>query len=87
MVPKRTKKEMHTKMLVGIPFMLIMLWYPVFSTLVLKNSMGGAYNYWIGFFNLLAIQNVFNLFDLIILDWLIFCTISRSIWCLKERKA
>ncbi len=75
-VPQRTKKEIKIKLLIGIPFMLVMLGYPAYSTLVLKNTVGIGYNFWIGFINLIVIQNAFNLFDLFILDWLIFCTIK-----------
>lgn len=75
-VPPRTKSEMRKKLIVGIPFMLIMLGYPLYSTFVLKAGMGSSYNYWIGFLNLMVIQNSFNLFDLIVLDWLVFCTIK-----------
>lgn len=73
-VPKRTKKEMRAKMLVGIPFMLIMFGYPVLSTFMLKSALGSEYTYWIGFMNLLVIQNMFNLFDLVVLDWIVFCS-------------
>lgn len=76
MVRPRTKSEMRTKLVVGIPFMLIMLGYPLYSTYVLKAGMGSSYTYFIGLCNLMVIQNSFNLLDLIILDWLIFCTIK-----------
>lgn len=75
-VPKRTKTEMREKLLVGIPFMLVMVGYPIYSTSILKNHLGGEYSFWIGFLNMLIIQNIFNLFDLFILDWLIFNTIK-----------
>jgi hypothetical protein len=75
-VPVRTKKEMKEKLLVGVPFMVIMVGYPIYSTLMLKIYLGSEYNFWIGFFNLITIQNIFNLFDLLILDWLVFSTIK-----------
>lgn len=75
-VSKRTKKENRMKLLVGIPFILIMFGYPICSTVVFKKSLGSEYNFWYGFINTLAIGNVFNLFDLLILDWLIFCYIN-----------
>lgn len=67
---------MKEKLLVGIPFMVIMVGYPIYSTLIQKSYLGSEYNFWIGFFNLITIQNIFNLFDLLILDWLIFSTIK-----------
>lgn len=58
-VPKRTKAELRAKLLVGIPFMAIMVGYPILSTWILKNEIGNAYNYWIGFFNVFVILNIF----------------------------
>lgn len=39
-VPERTRQEMIMKMIVGIPFLLIMFGYPVYSTIVLKKISG-----------------------------------------------
>lgn len=75
-VPERTKGEMRAKLLVGIPFMLIMFGYPVYSTFMLKANLGSQYTYWIGLINMIVIQNAFNIFDLLILDWLIFVAIK-----------
>lgn len=83
-VPPRTKSEMRRKLIVGVPFILIMLGYPVYSTCVLKAGMASSYNYWIGFLNLIVIQNSFNLFDLIILDWLIFSTMKPKYLILED---
>lgn len=51
-VQSRTKSELRKKFIVGIPFMLIMLGYPVYSTFVLKADLGSSYTYWTGFLNL-----------------------------------
>ncbi len=85
-VPRRTKKEIVMKMIIGIPFILIMFGYPVYSTLVLKKSLGGEYSFWYGFINILALENAFNLFDLLILDWLIFCYINPKFLVLEGTK-
>ena len=41
-VQPRTKNEMRLKLMVGIPFILIMFGYPIYSTFVLKAGMGSS---------------------------------------------
>lgn len=83
MVPQMSKQEKTIKGLIGIPFLLIMFGYPVFSTYALKLSMGSSFTILIAFFNMLIICSIFNLFDLLILDWLIFCFINPKYLTLK----
>lgn len=75
-VPERTKDEMRIKLLVGIPFILIMFGYPVVSTFILKSNMGTSYTFFYGLLNMMVISSCFNLFDLIVLDWLVFSSIK-----------
>ena len=75
-VPPLSQREKMAKRLLGIPFMFVMVGYPIFSSFILRAAMGGAYNLWIGFAHMLVIFNTFNLFDLLVLDWLIFCFIT-----------
>lgn len=82
-VPERTKAEMRAKMLVGIPFILIMFGYPVVSTFILKSTMGANYNFFYGLLNMVVISTFFNLFDLFILDWLVFSSIKPKYLRLK----
>lgn len=85
-VAKRTNKEKIMKIVIGIPFILIMFGYPVYSTYVLKKTLGLEYNFWYGFINTLAIGSAFNLFDLLILDWLIFCYVNPKFLILEGTK-
>lgn len=75
-VPKRTKKEIIEKLSIGIPFILIMFGYPIYSTIVLKETMSTDYTFMAGFLNTFIICSTFNVFDLVVLDWLIFCYIN-----------
>lgn len=83
MVPENTKEEKLVKGLIGIPFLLIMFGYPIYSTYALKISMGPSFTIPIAFFNMFMICSIFNLFDLLILDWLIFCRINPKYLVLK----
>ena len=83
MVPENTKEEKLIKGLIGIPFLIIMFAYPIYSTYALKISMGTSFTILIAFFNMLIISSIFNLFDLLILDWLIFCRINPKYLILK----
>ena len=75
-VPSQSKKEKSLKIIIGIPFLLFMLGYPVYSTVLLKEALTGEYMFLKGFLNTFIISFSFVIFDLVILDWLIFCRIN-----------
>ncbi|MFA7076567.1 MAG: hypothetical protein WC152_07890 [Candidatus Izemoplasmatales bacterium] len=70
-----SKREKKAKIFVGIPFILIMIGYPIISTIILKRT-NSDFSFLKVFLNIFIISTSFNLFDLIILDWLIFSTIK-----------
>jgi len=72
-VPPKTDAEKRLTLLIGIPFLLVMLLAPFFSTLSLKQA--GA-SFGALFANAFGVVFFFNLFDLLVLDWLIFCSIT-----------
>lgn len=72
-VPPKTRAEKRLTLLIGIPFLLVMLLAPLFSTLSLKHA--GA-SFGALFANAFGVVFFFNLFDLLVLDWLIFCSIT-----------
>ena len=59
-----------------IPFLIIMIGVPIFSTAILKSNMGNEFSFWIGFANFAGISSMFNLVDTVIIDWIIFCKIT-----------
>ena len=71
-VPPQSRKEKLIKIIIGIPFLLFMLGYPVYSTMSLKKALVGEYSLFKGFLNTFIISFSFVIFDLLILDWLIF---------------
>ncbi len=75
-VPPKSEKEKRLSLWLGLPFLLILLVYPVYATLAFHSRTGGE----MGFFSLwlyaFGIAFAFNLWDWLVLDWLFFCTIT-----------
>ena len=78
MVPPKTDLEKRQSLISGIPFLLILLAVPFFSTLVLKRQSGEMISFFSLFFNAFGVAFLFNLVDLLVLDWLMFCFITPS---------
>lgn len=73
-VPPKTQAEKRLSLFFGIPFMLLLLLFPVFSTLYLKAQGGVTFGgLWL---NAAGVMFIFNIVDWLILDWLIFCTLT-----------
>jgi hypothetical protein len=73
-VPKKTEAERQLSYVFGIPFMLLLLLGPFFSTLSLrKQSHIQFLALWL---NAAGVVIIFNIVDWLILDWLLFCTIT-----------
>ena len=75
-VPPKTEKEKRQSVIVGIPFLLLLVVLPFISTLTLKRQDGGGVSFLQLFSNAFGVAFIFNLVDLLILDWLMFCTIT-----------
>ncbi len=73
-VPPRTRKELRHGILLSIPFLLAALAVPLLSTWLLSRQNGGTISYWIALVSIFGVYSVFYLFDLIVLDLLMFCT-------------
>lgn len=73
-VPPKNKQEKLLSYWLGVPFILILLIGPFISTLSVANQIGGKFlDLW---FYAAGVIFIFNLLDWLILDWLIFCTIT-----------
>ena len=72
-VPPKTDQEKRLSLLVGIPFLLLLFAVPFFSTVNLDRQ--GATFFQL-FINAFGVAFIFNLVDLLLLDWLIFCTVT-----------
>ena len=75
-VPPQTAEEKRLAMIIGVPWMIFTLGYPLFSTYVLKHKLGGEIPFWTSFFNVFALVTLATLGDLVILDWLIVSKIT-----------
>lgn len=75
-VPPKTRSERRLSLLLGIPFLLLLILGPFFSTLALQQQNSGGSSFIALFVNAFGVVFVFNLVDWLLLDWLIFCTIT-----------
>jgi hypothetical protein len=72
-VPPKTPSEKRLSLLLGIPFLLALILVPFFSTLSLKQQNS---SFLALFMNAFGVAFIFNLVDWLVLDWLMFCTIT-----------
>jgi len=70
-VPPKTEKEKQQSILLGLPFIVILLLYPFIAVYRIEST-----TFLQLFTYAFAIVWAFNLWDWIVLDWLIFCTIT-----------
>lgn len=83
MVFPSQKNNPHYGLSACIPFAFIMLFFTVVSTILLKIN-GNNLTLLDLILNLFIITMSFNVFDLVILDWLIFCFINPRYLIIKE---
>ena len=74
-VPKKSKLEKEAAKRWGLPFIATLLGALVISGVLLKRALPGATFLQI-YIDTLGVALFFNLWDLLVLDWLIFCTIT-----------
>ena len=74
-VPPKTDRERRTALLVGVPFLGFMLLFPAWSTWTQYRASGTPPTLEALFLNTFVVASAFNAFDLLVLDWLLFCTL------------
>lgn len=77
-VEPQTKEERRIAVVLGIPFIFLMIAYPLVSTLILETSYAGSMPLIDAFLNTFCVLMFANLADLLILDLLIVGTITPS---------
>jgi hypothetical protein len=75
-VPPKTNNEKRLSIVLGTPFLLLLLLGPFISTLNLKIQSGGELSFLVAFSQAFGVVSIFNLVDWLILDWLFFCIIT-----------
>jgi uncharacterized membrane protein len=77
-VPPKTEKERQQSLVVGIPYVILIILVPLLSTLALKRQMGDESSFPALFLNTFGVVFLFNLVDLLLLDWLMFCSLTPA---------
>lgn len=75
-IPARTDAEKQAAMRYGLPFLLILAGFPLLIGLVFKFL--GPVSFIELWLRIFVLMFSFNLVDLVILDWLIFCSLTPS---------
>jgi len=75
-VPTQTQREKLLAAVIGLPWFIFVLGFPIFSTYVLKSKLGDEIPFLIAFLNLLVLFLLATGGDLVILDWLIISKIT-----------
>ena len=63
-------------LILGVPFLILLFAIPTASTLTLEAQGGGAVSFLQLLTNGVGILFIFNLVDWLLLDWLVFCTLT-----------
>lgn len=74
-VPPKTDAEKRQSTLWGIPFLAVLLGGPLLSTVLLGRTEPGA-TFGRLFFHAFTVAFVFNLVDLLLIDWLVLCALT-----------
>ncbi len=77
-VPPKTEAEKRQSLLIGIPFLILLAAMPFLSTLALKRQGGELISFLQLFLNAFGVAFIFNLVDLLLLDWVLFCYLTPS---------
>ena len=75
-VPAQTPGERRLAALLGLPWFIFVLGFPVFSTYALKSKLGGEIPCLTALLNLIVMFVLATIGDLVILDWLIITRIT-----------
>jgi hypothetical protein len=78
LVPPKTESEKRLSLVLGIPFLLLLLAAPVISTLSFQSQQQGEVPFLSLALHSFGVMFIFNLIDWLVLDWLFFCTITPN---------
>ena len=73
-VPPKTKEEKRQTYVYALPVLLIMIGYPLATGAYL--TVLHHWHFWQTFSFVWGLSMLFNLYDLLIIDWIVFCTIT-----------
>ena len=73
-VPPRTKEEFRAGIILTIPLLILLIAYPLRSIHRMEFILGGEISYGMAFLVIFCEYFMVSMFDLIVLDWLMFYT-------------
>jgi hypothetical protein len=76
LVPHKSARERALSIVLGVPFLVLLLAVPFSSTLTLKLQSQGSVSFLQLMTNSFGVLFIFNSVDWLILDWLVFCTLT-----------
>lgn len=77
-VPAQTRGEKAVGVILGLPWMLFVLGFPVFSTFALRSSLGGEIPFLLAVLHPLILFELTNVVEVIVLDWFIVSWLTFS---------
>ncbi len=75
-VAPKSAEERRMALIVGVPFLALLLLFPAWSSWTLPLRDGHPPTFGALFVNAFVVASTFNVADWLILDWLVFCTIT-----------
>ncbi|MDX1435609.1 MAG: hypothetical protein R3335_02280 [Anaerolineales bacterium] len=77
-IPPQTRQERRLAIVIAIPWLFFAVAFPIYSSLILKNNLGGEIPFWQAFLNIAVMVLLASLVDLVVLDWLIISKITPA---------
>ena len=79
-VPPKTEQEKRLSTWLGLPFILVLFIFPIYATFAFQSQAGGEVSFFLLWLYAFGVAFSYNLWDWLVLDWLIFCTITPKIF-------
>jgi hypothetical protein len=75
-VPAPTRREKLKALMIGLPWLIFVLGFPLLSAFSLKSQLGHQIPFGTAFFNVFVMIQLAALVDLVLLDWLVISKIT-----------
>ncbi len=75
-VPPKTEQEKRLSLILGLPFLVLLLVAAFLSTLAFVRGSEGGVPFLAAFFHAFGVVFTFNVVDWLLLDWVVFCTLT-----------
>jgi hypothetical protein len=75
-VPPKSEEEKRLSLILGLPFVLLVLIVPLLSTMAFVRGSEGNVSFLAASLHAFGVVFAFNVVDWLLLDWVVFCTIT-----------